>query len=246
MKSVTQGDSSAPIYEGKAKRLFRQADGLIRHEFKNSATAFNGQKKAEFEGKGLLNSKMSAKLFSLLEKEGILTHFVRWEEPQSLITRELKMLPIELVVRNKVAGSLAKRLGISEGQSIEPPLVEWFLKDDAKGDPQVSEGILISLYHQKREVLKEMKTLSLKINALLREVYHEADLELVDFKLEFGIDSMMRICLGDEISPDTSRLWDVKTGEKLDKDRFRFELGDLMQGYREIFQRLEKVLEKKT
>jgi len=245
MNKATQGDSSAPIYEGKAKRLFRLSDGLIRHEFKNSATAFNGQKKAEFEGKGLLNSKMSAKLFELLEAEGILTHFVRWEAPQSLVTRELKMIPVEVVVRNKVAGSLAKRLGLEEGKSIEPPLVEWFLKDDAKGDPQVSEGILIALYQQKREVLEELKALSLKINALLREVYHEADLELVDFKLEFGIDSKLRICLGDEISPDTSRLWDVKTNEKLDKDRFRFELGDLMQGYREIWKRLEKALEAK-
>ncbi len=245
MNKATHGDSATCIYEGKAKRLYRLADGLIRHEFKNSATAFNGQKKAEFEGKGLLNSKMSAKLFEFLEAEGVLTHFVRWEAPQALITRELKMIPVEVVVRNRVAGSLAKRLGIEEGKSIEPPLVEWFLKDDAKGDPQVSEGILVALYQQKREVLDQLRVISLKINAILRELYHRADLELVDFKLEFGIDSKLRICLGDEISPDTSRLWDVKTNEKLDKDRFRFELGDLMQGYQEIWNRLEKVLETK-
>ncbi len=241
---MPQTQAQAPFYEGKAKRLYRTAKGEILHEFKNSATAFNGVKKGEFEGKGLLNSKMSAVLFQLLEREGIQTHFLQWQAPQSLVTKELRMIPVEVVVRNVVAGSLAKRLGLKEGEVIRPPLVEWFLKDDAKGDPQVSEGILISLFGQKPEVLDELRMQALKVNALLSDWMDEAGLVLVDFKLEFGFDSKNQICLGDEISPDTCRLWDKNTKEKFDKDRFRFDLGDLMKGYEEVWARLQKVLPK--
>lgn len=228
------------LYEGKAKRIFLREDGLITHEFKNSATAFNGQKKAEFEGKGALNAQISSRLFQFLKSKGIDSHFQKFESPNRLITRKLQMIPVEVVVRNVVAGSLAKRLGLEEGKPLEPPVVEWFLKDDAKGDPQVSEDILISLFQQKRDVLDQLRQGALKVNEHLRSLFESCALELVDFKLEFGRDDQGRLLLADEISPDTCRLWDRKTREKLDKDRFRFDLGDLLQGYQEIWNRLQK------
>jgi phosphoribosylaminoimidazole-succinocarboxamide synthase len=239
---MTPATNAPAFYEGKAKRLFRGSKGEILHEFKNSATAFNGQKKAEFDGKGELNSKMSAALFNYLRSKGIESHFVRWDSPNILVTRELRMIPAEIVVRNIVAGSLAKRLGLVEGAAIEPPIVEWFLKDDAKGDPQVSEDVLISLFDQKADLLKEMRTTALLVNRHLRELFTTVNLKLVDFKLEFGLDDQNKLTLGDEISPDTCRIWDSQSNEKYDKDRFRFDLGDLMTGYREIWARLVKVL----
>jgi phosphoribosylaminoimidazole-succinocarboxamide synthase len=232
----------APFYEGKAKRLYRLSESEILHEFKNSATAFNGQKKADFEGKGEMNSKISAALFKFLESRGIKTHFLRWQAPASLVTQKLKMIPVELVVRNVVAGSLAKRLGLEEGRPIEPPLVEWFLKNDSQGDPQVSEGILVALFDQNPERLNQMKVIALLVNQVLGELFARAQLRLVDFKLEFGVDAHHQIILGDEISPDTCRLWDLESQEKLDKDRFRFDLGDLMIGYREVWRRLQSAL----
>jgi phosphoribosylaminoimidazole-succinocarboxamide synthase len=230
---------STPIYEGKAKQIFRAADGQLAQHFKDSATAFNGQKIARFPGKGALNSKMSAYFFDQLTRAEIPHHFVRWEEPNILITKSLRMIPVEVVVRNRVAGSLARRSQQEEGTPLQPALVEWYLKDDAKGDPQVSEEELHALHHIPEKDLREMQHLALMVNRVLLKLLSEKDLDLVDFKLEFGKDADGTVILGDEISPDTCRIWDHKTKEKLDKDRFRYDLGDLLEGYQKIWSRLQ-------
>lgn len=227
------------IYEGKAKILYEASDGHLIHEFKNSVTAFNAQKKAEFEGKGSLNAQMSAALFTYLKEQGIRSHFVALENPSALRTIRLSMLPVEVVVRNILAGSLAKRLQQSEGRELKPAIVEFFLKDDAKGDPLVSEDILVSMYAQSAPELEAIKRIALRVNDVLQKLFATLDLILVDFKLEFGKDSSGQLILADEISPDTCRLWDAKTREKLDKDRFRFDLGNMMDGYQNIWKRLQ-------
>jgi len=232
----------SPIYEGKAKKLYREDGGVLVQEFKNSATAFNGQKKAEFPGKGEFNARMSAALFDYLQKKGMKTHLLSFVEPNIHRIMELEMIPAEVVVRNFVAGSLAKRSGKAEGSPIEPPLVEWFLKDDAKGDPQMSEEQLIKDVHQNSKELEQVKKLALEVNRHLTDLFQKVGLKLVDFKLEFGRDKKGKILLADEISPDTCRIWDQETGEKLDKDRFRFDLGDLLTGYRKIWERLQREL----
>lgn len=230
------------VYEGKAKILYRGPENSLFHYFKDSATAFNAQKKAEFMGKGALNTAIATLLFGHLKQKGIPSHLIEQVDERTIRSVSLKMLPVEVVVRNRVAGSLAKRLGEKEGQPLVPPVVEWYFKDDAKGDPQVSEDVLISLYGIKDADLKEMRKLALEVNAALMELFLKGDLILVDFKLEFGKTEKGEILLGDEISPDTCRLWDVKTGEKWDKDRFRFDLGDLIEGYQVVLQRLKKAL----
>jgi phosphoribosylaminoimidazole-succinocarboxamide synthase len=230
------------IYEGKAKILYRAPDGSLFHYFKDSATAFNAQKKAEFEGKGRANLRISSLLFTYLKSKAIPTHFLKVVDERTFQTLSLKMLPVEVVVRNRLAGSLAKRLGEKEGAVLNPPVVEFYLKDDAKGDPLVSEDVLVSLYAQKLDELSRLKALSLQVNTCLSEVFRKAEFTLADFKLEFGKTEKGEIVLADEISPDTCRLWDVTTGEKFDKDRFRFDLGDLMEGYRKVVERLQGVL----
>ncbi len=232
------------IYEGKAKILYRQPDGTILHYFKDSATAFNAQKKAEFSGKGSTNVRISGLIFEYLKKKGIESHFIKTIDDRAFQSLALKMIPAEVVVRNRVAGSLAKRLGEKEGIILNPAVVEFYYKDDAKGDPLVSEDVLISLYGQNLSELQKMKELALQVNAALIELFKSAEIDLIDFKLEFGKTADGRIMLADEVSPDTCRLWDIKTGEKLDKDRFRFDLGDLMTGYRMVVERIEKALKK--
>ncbi len=229
-----------PVYEGKAKILYRAPNGNFIHYFKDSATAFNAQKKAEFQGKGQLNLEFSCLFFEALSKAGIPSHFVKKIDDRSFETRALKMLPVEVVVRNVLAGSLAKRLQEKEGRELTRPVVELYLKDDAKGDPLVSEDVLISLYDQKAEDLAAVREKALRVNEVLRKIFSEVGLRLIDFKLEFGKDSAGEILLADEISPDTCRIWDAKTGEKLDKDRFRFDLGDLVEGYQKVMTRLKE------
>lgn len=230
------------IYEGKAKVVYQTVAGRLIHYFKDSATAFNAQKKAEFEGKGELNLEMSTLFFTYLKSQGIESHFIKKIDERSFESLELKMLPVEVVVRNVMAGSLAKRLQEKEGAPINPPIVEFYLKDDAKGDPLVSEDVLVSVYQQKIEELNQIRKMALGVNEKLTDLSKRAGLTLVDFKLEFGKTSEGKIILADEISPDTCRFWDPKTQEKLDKDRFRFDLGDLLTGYREVLKRLKGAL----
>jgi len=225
------------VYEGKAKKVIPLDDGKIMMEFKDDATAFDGSKKARFKGKGWLNAQISAHLFSVLEKNGVKTHFIGVAGDNRLIVERLEMYPIEVVVRNVVAGSLKRRLPLEEGTELREPVVELYYKDDALHDPMINH------YHAKilgidEGELREMERIALKVNEILREYFREKGIILVDFKLEFGKNSRGEIILGDEISPDTCRFWDAKTRESLDKDVFRFDKGDLINAYEELYRRL--------
>ncbi|TVQ80382.1 MAG: phosphoribosylaminoimidazolesuccinocarboxamide synthase [Bradymonadales bacterium] len=226
------------LYEGKAKKIYREGEGLVRQRFKDIATAFNGEKKATVVGKAALNARFCALFFELLEKEALPTHFVSFDPPDSLITLELKMIPLEVVVRNRVAGSLSKRFPAEDKKSLEPPVVEYFLKNDAQNDPKVEEDLLVSLFHYDKKELLELRSFALKVNEILGFFVQTKGVDLIDLKLEFGRSPDGSILLGDEISPDTCRFWDVETGESLDKDRFRFEKGDLIEGYQKLATRL--------
>jgi phosphoribosylaminoimidazole-succinocarboxamide synthase len=239
----TKADYGQKLYEGKAKIVYKTSSGSLVHFYKDSATAFNAEKKAEFEGKGELNNQMSCWLFESLAAQDIKTHFIKQVDERSFESLELNIIPIEVVTRNIAAGSILKRSDKKEGEAFETPLVEFFLKDDAKGDPLMSEEELIEMGHT-QETLDALREKALEVNKSLSPVFEKAGLKLVDFKLEFGRNAKDEIILGDEISPDTCRLWDIKTGEKLDKDRFRFDLGDLLTGYKEVHARLKKVLNK--
>jgi phosphoribosylaminoimidazole-succinocarboxamide synthase len=224
-------------YEGKAKRVIPLDDDKVILEFKDDATAFNGEKKAQFRGKGWLNIRISAHLFRVLEENGIKTHFIGIAGDNRLIVERLKMYPLEVVVRNVVAGSLKRRLPLDEGTELPEPIVELYYKDDSLGDP------MINRYHAKvlgiSEIeLKEMERTALKVNEILRKYLAERGILLVDFKLEFGKNARGEIVLGDEISPDTCRFWDKETGESLDKDVFRFDGGDLISAYKKLYERI--------
>jgi phosphoribosylaminoimidazole-succinocarboxamide synthase len=208
------------LYEGKAKRVFEtDAEGVLWAEFKDSATAFDGIKKGTIKGKGVYNATMSAKLFAVLERAGVLTHFLEQVDGRSLLVRRLKMFPVEIVMRNKVAGSLAERFALGPGTDLKRPILEYYLKNDALHDPMMNRNHVLVLGY------------------ILRNYMRRRGLELVDFKLEFG-ERGRKIYLGDEISPDTCRIWDAATGEILDKDRFRFDLGAVEEHYEEVVRRL--------
>jgi len=227
-------------YEGKAKQLVptENANEVVQR-FKDSATAFNGQKKAEIEGKGELNCAMSANLFQKLEEAGVRTHFVGLENARDMRVKRLNIIPLEVVVRNVVAGSLHKRLGLEEGTPLSSTIVETYYKRDDLGDPIVCDCHVEALQLCSKEVLAELKSRALQVNAVLRPIFEEVGLRLVDFKLEFGHSAENELLLGDEISPDTCRIWDAETNRKLDKDVFRRDLGDVMEGYREVAKRLK-------
>lgn len=235
------------IYEGKAKRLYSVVNrsDLIWQEFKDSLTAFNAQKRGSFTDKGALNREISALLFEEMEKRGILTHRVEEIPPTVVVTKKLEMVKLELVVRNIMAGSTAKKFAIEEGTPLEAPLVEFYYKDDALADPFVSDeqALMLKTVKTKKE-LEELKEFALKVNVVLKELMAKAGLNLVDFKIEVGRDSNHLLYLADEISPDCCRLWDQKTGEKMDKDRFRRDLGGVEEAYREVCGRLKKALGK--
>ena len=230
------------VYEGKAKIVYRSAQGSYLHYFKDSATAFNAVKKASFAGKGSLNAHFSAFFFQHLTKAKVPHHFLRLVDDRTIETMALQMIPLEIVVRNRVAGSLAKRLGEKEGRVLPEPMIEFFVKDDAKGDPQISEAAWLSFRSKSNpeapKELAEMKRLALLVNSALRPLLNKKGLDLVDFKIEVGFDGKGILRVADEISPDTARIWDLGTGERLDKDLFRFDLGDLLQGYRKVMNRL--------
>lgn len=226
------------LHEGKAKRVYKTDNpDLYIQEFKDSATAFDGVKKDTIGGKGSINCRVSAKMFRYLEDRGIRTHFVDLLSENQMLILPVKIIKVEVLGRNIAAGSLVKRYGFEEGRRLEFPLIEFCLKDDSLHDPQMNEDHAILLGLATREELAHIKTTSLKINILLTEFFDNIGIDLVDFKLEFGRRPDGTIILADEISPDTCRLWDKKTGKKLDKDRFRFDLGDVEGAYQEILER---------
>ena len=226
------------LYEGKAKKVFAtdKPDQVVQY-FKDDATAFNAQKRGSIVGKGVINNKVSERLFRLLEQSGVPTHFVERLSDRELLTKKVTIVPVEVVVRNVVAGSLAKRLGLKEGDSIEPAIVEWYYKNDGLGDPLIADEHIRLLKLATPEQLGEMKRLALQVNRVLRPFFHERQMILVDFKLEFGLYGD-RLILADEISPDTCRFWDQTTKESMDKDRFRKDLGKIEEAYREVLKRV--------
>jgi phosphoribosylaminoimidazole-succinocarboxamide synthase len=232
------------LYEGKAKRLWATEDpGVVRMEFKNDATAFNGEKKAQFEEKGRLNNAISNRIYAMLEKEGVKTHFVREIDEIHVEVRKVDIIMVEVIVRNFAAGSFCRRTGTEEGSAFSEPVVEFSIKSDALGDPLVNDDYIRELRLATPEELRFLRESALKVNRLLTSFFAGCGLRLVDFKLEFGRlqQEPETIVLADEISPDGCRLWDLKTGEKMDKDRFRRDLGGVMEAYREVLKRIEAV-----
>ncbi|KZD06767.1 phosphoribosylaminoimidazolesuccinocarboxamide synthase [Oceanibaculum pacificum] len=230
------------IYEGKAKVLFEGPEpGTLVQYFKDDATAFNNQKHGVITGKGVLNNRISEYLMLRLAEIGIPTHFVRRLNMREQLVREVEIIPIEVVVRNVAAGSLVKRFGVPEGQILPRSLVEYYYKSDALGDPMISEEHITAFGWSTTQEIDDILALSLRVNDFLSGLFLGIGLRLVDFKLEFGrfyTEEEMRIVLADEISPDNMRLWDVKTNEKLDKDRFRQDLGGVKEAYQEVARRL--------
>lgn len=227
-----------PMYEGKAKQVYLtdNPDEYLVY-YKDDATAFNGIKKGTIGNKGVLNNKISAFFFELLGKEGIPHHFVRLVSDREMQVKKLEILPIEVVVRNIAAGSLAKRIGWEEGRKLPSTVVELYYKNDDLGDPLINEYHIKALGLATPEQVKTLEEYAVKINDILSAFLKSRKLELIDFKLEFGVHKG-QILLGDEISPDTCRFWDTETGEKLDKDRFRRDLGNVEEAYSEVWNRL--------
>ncbi len=234
-----------PIYEGKAKRLFTTEEpNELLMQFKDDATAFNGEKKASFANKGRLNKQLTQHLYRLLEAADVATHFLRDHNEDSLIVRRVEIVPIEVVVRNVVAGSLQKRTGLPEGHELRQPIIELYYKSDALGDPMINDEHVAALQLATRDEIEKLRRSALRVNGVLTAFFKKAGLRLVDFKVEYGrlYPNKRNIVLADEISPDTCRLWDFETGQKLDKDRFRQDLGDLVEGYTTVLQRVEHAL----
>ena len=235
------------IYEGKAKILYEGPEpGTIIVHFKDDATAFNAQKKAVIEGKGVLNQRISEFIFSRLNELGIPTHFLRSLNMREQLVREVEIVPLEVVVRNVAAGSLAKRLGLEEGQPLPRSIIEFYYKNDQLGDPMVSEEHITAFNWASPQEIDDMMHMAIRINDFMSGLFLGIGIKLVDFKIEFGRlyeNDMMRIVLADEISPDSCRLWDIKTQDKLDKDRFRRDMGGLVEAYQEVARRLGIITE---
>ncbi|MGH4121192.1 phosphoribosylaminoimidazolesuccinocarboxamide synthase [Clostridium sp.] len=233
------GDSVL-LYEGKAKIMYStDKEDEVRVYFKDDATAFNGIKKAQIENKGILNNSITTSLFQLLEKKGIKTHFIKKLSDREQLCKKVEIVPLEVIVRNVAAGSMAKRYGIAEGTELKTTVFELSYKNDDLGDPLINDSHAVAMGLATPEELKAIYNSASKINDILRGVFLEKDINLIDFKLEFGRFNG-EIILADEISPDTCRFWDVKTGEKLDKDRFRRDLGNVTEAYEEILSRINK------
>lgn len=228
------------LYEGKGKKLYStEKKGILIAEFKDDLTAFNAEKKGSESGKGELNCKISSFLFEMLEKKGFKTHYIKRIDSQNILCKQVEIIPIEVVTRNVATGSLTKRLGIKEGTILPFALVEFYYKDDALGDPIINDdhckllGII-----QSCEELDFLRSQAKQINSVLKDFFDSKNLKLIDFKLEFGRDTEGNIVLADEISPDSCRFWDKDTNEKLDKDRFRQDLGNLKLAYQEVLNRI--------
>ncbi|PIE54825.1 MAG: phosphoribosylaminoimidazolesuccinocarboxamide synthase [Dethiosulfovibrio peptidovorans] len=229
------------LYEGKAKKLYETDDpGLLYLTYKDSLTAFNAKKKAEMAGKGELNNNISAWIFTYLKDRGVESHFIKRIDDLSQTVRPVTIVPLEVVVRNVTAGSICRRLGVPQGTPLPRPLVELYYKNDDLDDPLVLEDHALLFGWADEADLKKIKRLALQVNELLIELFSSLDIDLVDFKLEFGKDRDGRLILADEISPDTCRFWEKGTQNSLDKDRFREDLGDVLGAYREIWRRLSK------
>ncbi len=230
------------VYEGKAKVLYEGPEpGTLVQYFKDDATAFNAEKKAVVDGKGVLNNRLSEFFMAGLNAIGVPTHFIRRINMREQLIRAVEMIPVEVVVRNVAAGSLSKRLGIEEGTALPRPIVEFYFKDDALGDPLVSEEHIVAFGWASQQDLDDMVSLALRVNDFLSGVMLGVGIRLVDFKIEVGRiwdGDFQRLIVADEISPDSCRLWDVKTGQRLDKDVFRRDLGDLADAYTEVARRL--------
>jgi phosphoribosylaminoimidazole-succinocarboxamide synthase len=227
------------LYEGKAKRIYKTNEpNILLVSYKDSATAFNGEKKEEITGKGRLNNEISTLIFEKLTANNIENHFVKRLSETEQLVKKVTIIPLEVVVRNVVAGSLSKRIGIEEGTAIKDPLVEFYYKDDALGDPLITEDHIALLEIATKEQVETLKTQAKQVNEVLKAHFLSCGVRLIDFKLEFGITEEGTIILADEVSPDTCRLWDINTNEKFDKDVFRRNIGSLTEAYEVILTRL--------
>ena len=229
------------VYEGKAKKVFKTDDeNLFIVDYKDDATAFNGLKKGTIAGKGAINNRMTNSMMQLLEQHGIPTHFVQELSERETLVKRVKIVPIEVIVRNVAAGSLAKRLGLAEGTRLKSTVLEYCYKNDELGDPMINDYHVFAMDLATKEELEKIAAYSFKINEIMTAFFKEIGVDLIDFKLEYGITNDGTLVLADEISPDTCRFWDVKTGEKLDKDRFRRDLGGVEEAYQEMMKRLSQ------
>jgi len=226
------------IYEGKAKILYstEEPDKLIQY-FKDDATAFNAQKKGTIKEKGVLNNKISSRIFDLLEKEGIKTHFIERTSDRDMLVKKVEIIPVEVVIRNVAAGSLSKRMGIDEGITLKEPILEFYYKSDELGDPMINEYHIKVFDLANEKEMDIIKVMALKVNKFLVDFFDKNGIRLIDFKLEFGRYNG-DVLLADEITPDGCRLWDKKSGEKMDKDRFRQDLGKIEEAYQEVYKRV--------
>jgi len=226
------------LYAGKAKSVFEsEIPGRLIMEYRNDTSAFDGKKLAQLDDKGMVNNKFNAFIMAQLQSAGVPTHFDRLLSETESLVRALDMLPVECVVRNRAAGSLVRKLGIAEGTELQPPVFEFFYKSDALGDPMINDSHIVTFGWATAEQIAQMKALTLHVNDILIELFHAGGLILVDYKLEFGTSDGV-LMLGDEFSPDGCRLWDAETLEKMDKDRFRQDLGNVIEAYREVGHRI--------
>ena len=227
------------MYEGKAKKVFATDDAnYCIVSYKDDATAFNGLKKGTISGKGVVNNKMSNYLMHLLEKEGVPTHYVEELNDRETVVKKVSIVPLEVIIRNVAAGSFSKRLGVEEGTALKTTILEFCYKNDDLGDPMVNDYHILAMGYATEEDLNTIKTLTFKINEFLKDFFKKINVDLIDFKIEFGKTADGQIVLADEISPDTCRFWDATTHEKLDKDRFRRDLGGVEDAYQEMMKRI--------
>ncbi len=232
------------LYEGKAKKLYRTSTpGLLWLEYKDDATAFNAQKRGSIQGKGVVNNRASAMIFERLEREGIPTHFHELLSDREMLVKDVRIIPVEVVVRNIATGSLTARFAIPDGTPLRPTVLEFCYKSDALGDPPMNRDIILAMGLATPEQIDALADYAHRINAMLQALFDQIGLTLVDFKLEFGLLDG-KVVLADEISPDTCRLWDKATHERMDKDRFRRSLGGEAEAYQEVLKRLEGLLRK--
>jgi phosphoribosylaminoimidazole-succinocarboxamide synthase len=234
--NVTQGKE---LYEGKAKKIFAtDKDDLVIIHYKDDATAFNGEKKGQIEDKGIMNNRIASGLFEMLEKSGVPTHFISRLNDRDMLCKKVRIIPLEVIIRNTAAGSMAKRLGLTEGTELKTTVFELSYKDDNLGDPLINDYHAVAIGASTFEEIEAVKKITFKVNDALTAFFLERGIKLIDFKLEFGRTPGGDLVLADEISPDTCRFWDAKTNEKLDKDRFRRDLGSVKEAYIEILNRI--------
>lgn len=230
------------LYEGKAKRLYAtDLDGVLLVEYKDDATAFNALKRGTIQGKSAVNNAVSGRLMSFLEAAGVPTHLIEVRDGALQLVKQVEIIPLEVICRNRAAGSFAKRYGVEEGGELDPTVIEWCYKNDALGDPFVNDAAAVALGYATVDELEELFELTVQVNEALKAYFEAAGLVLADFKLEFGRTQAGELVLADEISPDTCRLWDAASGEKLDKDRFRRDLGGVEEAYAEVQRRIMSV-----